>query len=216
MVFDGKSKDPKLALVIVNQALEFFRCLSSPRLLTQNVMMRIRWEKPIQSWWKLNTDGSYCGNTSLAGCGGVVRDDAGRWVIGFSRSIDMTNSFAVELWGLREGLLLCNNLNITSLEIELDAKSIVDALGNPSHVNNIISPLLDDCRLLISRILQVCIKHCFRQANRCADSLARMSYCLDANFSTFDSPPVDLIDVVEDDLNGMFFNRVCTENVAVS
>ena len=179
-------------------------------------MMRIRWEKPIQSWWKLNTDGSYCGNTSLAGCGGVVRDDAGRWVIGFSRSIDMTNSFAIELWGLREGLLLCSNLNITSLEIELDAKSIVDALGNPSHVNNIISPLLDDCRLLISRILQVCIKHCFRQANRCADSLARMSYCLDANFSTFDSLPVDLIDVVEDDLNRMFFNRVYTENVVIS
>ena len=179
-------------------------------------MMRIRWEKPIQGWWKLNTDGSYCGNTSLANCGGVVRDDAGRWVIGFSRSIDMTNSFAIELWGLREGLLLCSNLNITSLEIELDAKSIVDALGNPSHVNNIISPLLDDCRLLISRILQVCIKHCFRQANRCADSLARMSYCLDANFSTFDSLPVDLIDVVEDDLNRMFFNRVYTENVVIS
>ena len=38
-------------------------------------MMRIRWEKPIQGWWKLNTDGSYCGNTGLAGCGGVVRDD---------------------------------------------------------------------------------------------------------------------------------------------
>ena len=43
-----------------------------------------------------------------------------------------------------------------------------------------------------------------------------MSYCLDADFSTFDSPPLDLIDVVEDDFNGMFFNRVCTENVVVS
>ena len=43
-----------------------------------------------------------------------------------------------------------------------------------------------------------------------------MSYCLDADFSTFDSPPVDLIDVVEDDLNGMFFNRVCSEFVATA
>ena len=69
---------------------------------------------------------------------------------------------------------------------------------------------------MISHIPQVCIKHCFRQANRCADSLARMSYCLDANFSTFDSSPMDLIDVVEDDLNGMLFNRVCTEIVAAA
>ena len=146
----------------------------------------------------------------------MVRDDASRWVIGFSRSIGKTNNFAAELWGLREGLLLYSNLNINALEVELDAKSIVDALGNPSYVNNVISPLLDDCKLLISCILQVCIKHCFRQVNRCADSLVRMSYCLDADFSTFDSPPVDLVDVVEDDLNGMVFNRVCSENVAVS
>ena len=128
----------------------------------------------------------------------------------------MTSSFAAELWGLREGLLLCSNLNITSLEIELDAKSIVDALGDPSYVNNIISPLLDDCRLLISRIPQICIKHCFHQVNKCADSLARMSYYLDADFSTFDSLPVDLVDVFEDNFKGMYFNRICTETVATS
>ena len=129
--------------------------------------------------------------------------------MGFTRSIGMTNNFAAELWGLREGLLLCSNLNINALEVELDAKSIVDALGNSSYVNNVISPLLDDCKLLISCIPQFCIKHCFRQANRCADSLARLSFCLDADFSTFDSLPVDLIDVFEDDLNGLFCNRVC-------
>lgn len=94
----------------------------------------------------------------------------------------MTSSFAAELWGLREGLILCCNLNITSFEIELGAKFTVDALGNPLYVNDIISPLLDDCRLLIFRMLQICIKHCFCQAN----NLIRMSFCLDANFSPFD------------------------------
>ena len=94
----------------------------------------------------------------------------------------MTSSFAAELWGLREGLILCCNLNITSFEIEVGAKFTVDALGNPLYVNDIISPLLDDCRLLIFRMLQICIKHCFCQAN----DLIRMSFCLDANFSPFD------------------------------
>lgn len=210
-VFNGKSRNPKLDLVIINQVVEFFHCLSSPRLMTRKILRRIRWEKPVQGWWKLNTDGSCCGNTGMAGCGGLIRDDAGRWIMGFSRSIGMTSSFAAELWGLREGLLLCSNLNINALEVELDAKAIMDALDNPSYVNTVISPLLDDCKLLISRIPQVCIHHCFRQANRCADSLTRLSYCLDANFSTFDSPPVDLLDVFEDDLNGVFCNRICSD-----
>ncbi|XP_050289932.1 uncharacterized protein LOC126728105 [Quercus robur] len=136
--------------------------------------------------------------------------------MGFSRSIGMTSSFAAKLWGLREGLLLCSNLNINAFEVELDAKAIVDALDNPSYVNNVISPLLDDCKLLISHIPQVCIHHCFQQANRCANSLARLSYCLDADFSTFDSPLVDLLDVFEDDLNGVFCNRICFDCIVAA
>ena len=46
------------------------------------------------------------------------------------------------------------------------------------------------------------IKHCFRQANRCVDRLARMSFSQISNFSLFDSSHVDMIDVIENDLNG--------------
>ena len=79
------------------------------------------------------------------------------------------------MWGLREGLLLCCNLNISHLEIELDAKAVVEVLGSLSYVNNVISPILDDCRLLVSRFQQIRIKYCFREVNRCADSLAKLN-----------------------------------------
>ena len=160
---------------------------------------------------KLNTDDSANGNPSLAGCGGVIRDDSGQWIVGFSKCIGITSSFATELWGLKEGLISCCNLNITSLEMEFDAKVIVDILNKPAYVNNIISPILDDCRLLASRIPQIRVKHCFRQANRCADSLARMNFSLDSAFYSFHSPLVDLLDVFEDDLNGVYVNKMCHE-----
>ena len=159
----------------------------------------------------MNTDDLTNGNLNLAGCEGVIRDDAKRWIVGFSKCIDITSSFATELWGLREGLILCCNLNITSLEIEHDTKAIVDILNKPSYVNNTISPILDDCRLLAFCIPQIRVKHCFCQANRCVDSLARMSFSLDGDFSSFHSPPMDLIDVFEGDLNGMYLNRICPE-----
>ena len=104
---------------------------------------------------KLNTDGSSAGNSRIANCGGVVQDEQGRWVRGFARQIGLTTSFVAELWGPRDGLLMCYNLNIFSLIVELDAKFIVDALGNSEYVNNVISPILDDCRLLASRFHQI-------------------------------------------------------------
>ena len=67
----------------------------------------------------------------LAGCGGLVRSADGQWVAGFSKRIGITSNFAAELWGLHEGLQLCCNLNISCLEVEMDAKTIVDAVGNP-------------------------------------------------------------------------------------
>ena len=142
-VFNRRSRNPNLAVEIINQAVEYYHCVTGPRVQTRRVLKRIRWEKPLQGWRKLNTDGSALGEHGLASCGGVIRDEAGHWIAGFSKRIGHTSCFAVELWGLKKGLLLCHNLNIQFLEIELDAKSIVDVLGNLTYVNNILSPILD-------------------------------------------------------------------------
>ena len=67
--------------------------------------------------------------------------------------------------GLRDGLTLCNNLNISAFMLKLDAKAIVDVVHNVNYENNILSPTLDDCRRLMSRVDQVHINHVYRQAN---------------------------------------------------
>ena len=68
----------------------------------------------------------------------------------FARKIGVTSSFEAKLWGLRDGLTLCSNLNISTLIVELDAKAIVDIVHNINYENNILSPILDDCRQLMS------------------------------------------------------------------
>ena len=140
----------------------------------------------------------------------------GEWISGFSRHIGTTNSFVAELWGLRDGLLLCSNLNIPLLIVELDAKSIVDIFCKMGYVNDVISPLLDDCRLLISKFQQVHFKHCFRQSNHCADALARLGADQDLDFRIFESPPVDVCVFLEQDINGLFFNRLCVASAVSS
>ena len=154
-VFNGKSQNPRLAACIRDQAVELLFYAVSPRQSVCNVIKRIRWERPPSGWKKLNTDGSSLGSNGRAGCGGTVRDEHGRWLVGFTKHIGSASAFVVEMWGLRNGLFLCNNLNIQCLIVEVDARAFVHALLNPEYVNFVVSPLLDDCRHLLSRFHQV-------------------------------------------------------------
>ena len=154
-VFNRKMQNLNLVTDIQNQAVEFMCCVSPSRELSCRIVKRVHWEKPPPGWTKLNTDGAVVGNPGLVGCGGLIRDEHGTWLASFSRNIGSTTSYAVELWGLRDGVALCCNLNIPSLVVELNAKSIVDVFRNPNYENNIISPILDDCKQLMMQFQQI-------------------------------------------------------------
>ena len=65
------------------------------------------------------------GNPSLAGCGGLIWDENGNWM-GFARNTGITTSFQAELWVLRDGLSLCVDKTFNAVEVEIDAKSVMD------------------------------------------------------------------------------------------
>lgn len=67
-VFRRKNQNPKLAVEIVNQAMEYMHCVSSPRMPIYKKVKRICGERPVEGWMKLNTNGSSIGNLSVAGC----------------------------------------------------------------------------------------------------------------------------------------------------
>ena len=46
------------------------------------------------------------------------------------RSIGITSTFAAKLWGFKDGLMLCCNLNISLPVVEMDTKAIVDVFNN--------------------------------------------------------------------------------------
>ena len=139
--------------------MEYEHCVKVPRAITKQVVKRVRWEKPEARWFRLNSDGSSMGNLGPASSGGLIRNGEGDWVCGYARKIGVTTSFAAKLWGLRDGLLHCFNLHLPAIEIEIDAKSIVDLLNNPKNANNVISALVDDYRYLINQLPQTQIKH---------------------------------------------------------
>ena len=52
----------------------------------------IKQSPPPLGWFKLNTDGSFVGNPSIVGGGGVIRNHLGEWVGGFSWTIGFTTT----------------------------------------------------------------------------------------------------------------------------
>ena len=60
---------------------------------------------------------------------------------GFTRSIGISTSVDAELWAFRNGLMLHINLNLMAVEIEIDAKVILDQVSK-DYNNNHTMPLL--------------------------------------------------------------------------
>ena len=85
------------AAEIRHRTLEFYLYGLGPRNSPKLIKKHIRWERPIQGWMKLNTDGSSLGNPRIARGGGVVRDEYANWIVGFSRKIGRTTSYVAEL-----------------------------------------------------------------------------------------------------------------------
>ena len=108
---------------------------------------------------------------------------------------------------------MCLSLNIPCLVVELDAKTVVDVLRNYSYDNRIISPTMDDCRQLVLCFQQIQIKHCYRQANRCADMLAKMGVEQEIELLNLLSPPMDILQILQDDRVGLYVNRTCHDFV---
>ena len=103
-------------------------------------------------------------------------------------------------------------LGIGCLEVELDAKIIVEMLNNADSANIKFSSLLSDCRFLIARVTQVRVTHVYREVNRCADFLAKKGCCLREDFVIFETSPSDKLLV--SDVNGLYYYRQIATTLA--
>lgn len=69
---------------------------------------------------------------------------------------------------------------------------VVDLIRNASHNPNENNTVVADCREGISRIPRVQIQHCYREASKCEDALARRGALLPHDFFVFDSPSANV------------------------
>ena len=146
----------------------------------------------------------------MAGSGGLIRNEKGEWVKGYARAIGITTSVAAELWALRDGIRLCTALKLPAVEIELDAKVVIDLVRKETSKFNSLDALVAVCKEGLKKISNVKFMHCFREANKCADNLARQGALLDQDFVVFIHPPPEMELLIRLDAVGTMYYRFYT------
>ena len=101
--------------------------------------------------------------------------------------------------------MLC--LEVSSVIIELDAKLFVDLLQNEDSHQYCIDALVSDCKSELRAIPVIQIQHCYREANKCADALARRGALLSQDFVVFLDPPVEVSLLLSLDSAGVCYDR---------
>lgn len=59
------------------------QCVSKKQIM-------IKWKPPEPGWCNMNSDGSALSINGRAGSGGLIRDEHGRWIVGFARNLWLT------------------------------------------------------------------------------------------------------------------------------
>ena len=111
------------------------------------------------------------------------------------------------MWALGEGLLMCLNLDIVAVEIELDAKVVYCWITEEYICKSHYVSLILDCWTLINQISQVKISHYFCETNKCGNALAIRALALYHDIVSFDSPLVCICMLLFYDSLSMYYER---------
>jgi ribonuclease HI len=80
------------------------------------------------SVFELNVDGSSFGNSSHGSFGGLIRNNIGEWMHGFSGSCGRASNILAELYAILKGLQLAWDLGYCTITLESDSKSAIDLI----------------------------------------------------------------------------------------
>ncbi|CAL1353630.1 unnamed protein product [Linum trigynum] len=171
------------------------------------VMADISWDPPRGGWMKLNLDGASNGNPGLAGAGGVLRDDSGRWISGFVAKVGEASAALAELWAFHYGLDIAWKSGCRALLVESDSQLAIQLINDRHDPVHPYATLLSSIRRRISRDWLVRISHVYREGNRVADWLSKHSLVYPYGVHELAHPPAGLLSILRDDVQGVAFQR---------
>ena len=135
----------------------------------------------------------------------------------FSLHVGLATNNLAELAAIRRGLEMAWDKGIKHLQLELDSKVVLTWLTNPyvNYPTNMM-PLICDCRNLLILEWEVHMRHVYREANGCADALAKRGTCQRTVETIYEHYPTFVDVSYIRDLAALGETRLCTPGVVTN
>ena len=155
-------------------------------------------------------DGSAIGYAGMAGAIGLIRDSSGFWVLGFSLKMGIATKNMAELELVRQGLLLAWELGFRFIQLELDSVTVLSWITDITSSYSLdVMSLICDCRSLMEQDWEVEACYIYREANGCANALAKQGTHQQQLLSIYTTCPSFVYSCLVRDLAGLGSSRLC-------
>lgn len=188
---------------VLLSAHDYARFINPRKSLDAAGLPVYKWKRPPAGVLKLNVDGSCKLTSSAMFTGGLIRSDQGEWQSGFTsrEGVGVGDSLLAELLAIKNGLVHAWNKGARNIICESDsaeAISLVQLEGDYSFL--VYGALLHDIAQAANRPWRVQFMHIMREANNCADLLAKAGYQVQADWKDWLEPPVQLVSLLHCDI----------------
>uniref|UniRef100_A0A803QB69 RNase H type-1 domain-containing protein n=1 Tax=Cannabis sativa TaxID=3483 RepID=A0A803QB69_CANSA len=160
------------------------------------------WTRPIDPYIKVNVDGAIFSNEECFGFGMVARTASGSVIEAVQiRKIGNWSPLLVEAMGLKEALSWIKQKDWHSVIVESDCLTLINDVKSTKTLVSPYGFVLQDCRGLLTSLVDVDCKFVKRSANSLAHALARASLFEADRILSGDSLPTCYASIVLGDLN---------------
>lgn len=163
-------------------------------------LVQVQWTKPQQGRRKCNVDASFSEALNRVGIGLCIRDAAGNFMKAKTLWLrPMCTPEVGEALGLFHAIQWVQELQLTNVDFELDAKKVVDYFHKGSNDVSEFGAILEECKRCCNLYFENSkVEFSRRQANEVAHTLAREALFL-ASPHVFNDIPLCILTLINNE-----------------
>lgn len=105
----------------------------SGRSMTDLDSEALNWQRPPPNFYTLNCDASVSEGGIVANCGGLLRNNRGKFIKGYYHKLELCNVLIAEIWAIYHGLKMSLAEGVSNIIVETDCVQAICLLKGDTH-----------------------------------------------------------------------------------